>query len=47
MAPLSAGRVFMGDSLGFHILFALFGVGIPLLISLAEIIGILRKDSTM
>ena len=37
----------MGDSLGFHILFALFGVGIPLLISLAEIIGILRKDSTM
>ncbi len=46
MQPLSGGRVFMGDSLGFHILFALFGVGIPLLISLAELIGILKKDST-
>ena len=45
MNSLSAGRVFMGDSLGFHILFALFGVGIPLLISLAELIGIMRKDS--
>ncbi len=42
---LSAGRVFMGDSLGFHILFALFGVGIPLLISLAELIGIFKKDN--
>ncbi|MDR3519872.1 MAG: cytochrome ubiquinol oxidase subunit I [Candidatus Pacebacteria bacterium] len=42
---LSAGRVFMGDSLGFHILFALFGVGIPLLISLAELIAITRKDN--
>ncbi len=45
MSPVGAGRVFMGDSLGFHILFALFGVGIPLLISLAELIGIMRKDS--
>jgi cytochrome d ubiquinol oxidase subunit I len=45
MSSLGAGRVFMGDSLGFHILFALFGVGIPLLISLAELIGIVRKDS--
>ena len=38
------GRVLMGDTLGFHILFALLGVGIPLLVSLAELIGIVRRD---
>lgn len=41
---LGAGRALMGDSLGFHIMFALLGVGLPLLISLAELMGILRKD---
>jgi len=35
----------MGDSLGFHIIFALLGVGIPFLVSLAELLGILKKDS--
>jgi cytochrome d ubiquinol oxidase subunit I len=45
-SSLPYGRTFMGDSLGFHILFALFGVGIPLLISLAELVGIVRKDNT-
>ncbi len=38
------GRTLIGDSLGFHILFALLGVGIPLMLSLAELIGIVRKD---
>lgn len=34
--PSVAGRVLMGDSLGFHIIFALFGVGIPLMLLLGE-----------
>src|SRR5258708_5760718 len=38
------GRTLMGDSLGFHIIFALLGVGIPFLVSLAEISGIIKKD---
>ena len=42
---LNYGRALMGDSLGFHILFALFGVGIPLLMCLFELAAILRKDS--
>jgi len=39
------GRVFMGDTLAFHILFAMFGVGIPLMVSLAELLGIARRDA--
>lgn len=39
-----AARGLMGDSLGFHILFALLGVGIPLLILLAELIAIVKAD---
>ena len=35
----------MGDSLGYHIMFALLGVGIPFLISLAELIGLAKKDN--
>lgn len=42
---LTYGRTLMGDSLGFHILFALLGLGLPFVISLAELIGILKKDS--
>ncbi len=34
----------MADTLAFHIFFALLGVGIPLLVSLAELIGIIRRD---
>ena len=44
-STLNYGRALMGDSLGFHIIFALFGVGIPLLLSLAEFLGLLRKDN--
>lgn len=31
--------------MAFHIFFALFGVGIPLMVSLAELIGIVKKDA--
>ncbi len=41
---LTAGRTLMGDSLGFHILFALLGVGLPLFISLFEFLGIYLND---
>src|ERR1700687_920798 len=34
----------MGTSLGFHIVFAVLGVGMPLLMSIAEGIGIRRHD---
>ena len=38
------GRVLMADSLAFHI-FALFGVGVPLLVCVAELIGIRCRDA--
>lgn len=38
-------RSLMGISLGFHIIFATLGVGLPLLISLSELLAILRKDN--
>ncbi len=44
MTNLLYARVLMGLSLGFHIIFAYLGVGIPLFISLAEIIGIIKKN---
>ena len=37
-------RAIMGTSLGFHIVFAVLGVGMPLLMSIAEAIGIRRHD---
>jgi cytochrome d ubiquinol oxidase subunit I len=40
------GRILMGSSLGFHIIFAVIGMGLPLFISLAELIGLWRKDSS-
>lgn len=40
-----AARTLMGDSLGFHIMFALLGVGLPFLMSIFELIGIWRKDA--
>lgn len=40
-----AARGFLGMTMAFHILFALFGVGIPLMVSVAELIGIVKKDS--
>ncbi len=38
------GRTLVGDSLGFHILFALLGVGIPLLMLGAEYLALRRHD---
>ena len=36
----------MGTSLGFHIVFAVLGVGLPLLMTTAEGIGLWRHDAT-
>jgi cytochrome d ubiquinol oxidase subunit I len=41
---LHAARVFMGDSLGFHIIFVLFGLTLPILVSWFEWMGIRKKD---
>ncbi|HPR10598.1 MAG TPA: cytochrome ubiquinol oxidase subunit I, partial [Candidatus Saccharibacteria bacterium] len=40
---LNAARVLMGDSLGFHIVFVMFGIGLPVVFSLLEFIGIKYK----
>lgn len=45
MLDVNAARVLMGDSLGFHIIFALLGVGLPLVIILLEQLGLRRKDA--
>lgn len=37
-------RILTGLTLGFHIIFATIGVGIPLLLAIAEGIGVWRKD---
>jgi cytochrome d ubiquinol oxidase subunit I len=47
MNHLEAGRIFMGDSLAFHIIFALLGVGLPLMISIFEFMAIRRKDNSL
>ncbi|WP_198299617.1 cytochrome ubiquinol oxidase subunit I [Tumebacillus avium] len=44
MIDLLFSRILTGTTLGFHIFFATLGVGIPVLISLAELIGIRKKD---
>lgn len=41
---LGAARALMADSLGFHIIFAMLGVGLPLVILLLEQLGLRRKD---
>ncbi|MFZ1249971.1 MAG: cytochrome ubiquinol oxidase subunit I [Candidatus Microsaccharimonas sp.] len=41
---LDAARALMADSLGFHIIFAMLGVGLPLVILLLEQLGLRRKD---
>lgn len=38
-------RILTSLTLGFHIIFAVLGVGIPVLISIAEWLGIRNKDS--
>ncbi len=41
---VNAARVLMGDSLGFHIIFVMFGLTLPILVSWFEHMGIKRKD---
>jgi cytochrome d ubiquinol oxidase subunit I len=43
---INASRVLMGDSLGFHIIFVLFGLTLPILVSWFELMGIIKKDAT-
>lgn len=47
MEHLVSGRVLMGDSLGFHILFVLFGVGLPLVILILEAMARRRQDAKL
>lgn len=37
-------RLVTGLTLGFHVIFATLGVGVPLMIAIAEFIGIRKKD---
>ncbi|MEO7364204.1 MAG: cytochrome ubiquinol oxidase subunit I, partial [Candidatus Saccharimonadales bacterium] len=44
MHDVNVARALMGDSLAFHIIFAMLGVGLPLIILLVEQLGLRRKD---
>jgi cytochrome d ubiquinol oxidase subunit I len=44
MENLIYGRVLMGTSLAVHIIFAVTGIALPLLVSAAELLGIVRHD---
>src|SRR5712692_3903244 len=44
MDNVTLSRAIMGTSLGFHIVFAVLGVGMPLLLAIAEGIGLWRRD---
>ncbi len=44
---VNAARVLMGDSLGFHIIFVMFGLTLPLLVIWFEAMGIRRKDKKL
>jgi cytochrome bd-type quinol oxidase subunit 1 len=46
MSDLLAARAQMGTSLAFHIIFASLGVGLPLLLCLAEGLALWRTDTT-
>ena len=46
MFDLLAARAQMGTSLAFHIIFASLGVGLPLLLCIAEGLALWRKDAT-
>lgn len=43
--PETLSRILTGLTLGFHIIYATIGVGVPLMIALAEWMGIRRKDN--
>ncbi len=45
MGDIIFGRILMGSSLGVHIIFAVTGIALPLLISSAELLGILQRDA--
>ena len=45
MSDLLAARAQMGTSLAFHIVFAALGVGLPLLLCIAEGLALWRKDA--
>jgi cytochrome d ubiquinol oxidase subunit I len=44
---LIAARTLMGDSLGFHIIFVLFGLTLPILVSWFEWMGLKRHDQKL
>src|SRR5258706_13404931 len=46
MSDLLAARAQMGTSLAFHIIFASLGVGLPLLLCIAEGLALWHKDTT-
>ncbi|HEX6543559.1 MAG TPA: cytochrome ubiquinol oxidase subunit I [Ktedonobacterales bacterium] len=46
MDTLTAARAAFAVSLAFHIVFAALGVGLPVLLCLAEGLGLLRRDAT-
>ncbi len=47
MEEIHAGRLLMADSLGFHIIFVLFGIGLPLVVSIIEYMAIKRRDDKL
>ena len=47
MDSVHAARVLMGDSLGFHIIFVMFGLTLPILVVWFEILAIRRKDERL
>lgn len=47
MDELQATRALMADSLGFHIIFVMFGIGLPVVFSLLEFWGIRRNDKKL
>src|SRR5215468_2497704 len=46
MDNLTAARTSMGVSLAFHIIFAALGVGLPILLMVAEGLGLRNRDAT-
>lgn len=47
MDHLNAGRALMGDSLGFHIIFVMLGIALPLFTLLIEYWGLRRKSAEL
>ena len=45
MDTLTAARTSMGISLAFHIIFAALGVGLPILLMVAEGLGLRNRDA--